>query len=215
MNKSLLKELEKFLTTNNLEFKADTLEEIYDITWRTKLNIKCKNCRDDFDISVKQLLRPHPARVGKVCPRCNTEMLFVNKLNELYGENPYEFLTTFRGYYAPIKVNCKKCNSVWETPIARSLLMGNDRGQHPCKQCATNRNFKKDIKDLENKLIEKFGKCNYEFLNPEKFTGIYSKQKISVRCKNCSTEFEVNPQNLVCPRNGKHYCRVCNSKKKS
>jgi len=66
------------------------------------------------------------------------------------------------------------------------------KGAHPCKQCAQLRNFKKDIRLLENNLIEKFGVCNYEFLT-NNFSGLYSKKKIEVRCKKCNNTFFVNP----------------------
>lgn len=211
MNKLLLVELESFIKNNDLLFPLSTLDEIYAISWKTKLNLTCKNCGEKFDISVKQLLRPHPERSGKVCPRCNAEDLFLKKLNELYGKNPYTFLSKFRGYQEPLKVKCNDCGTEWESICARNLLMKVEN--HPCRQCASNRNFKKDISTFQEKLKDKFGECNYIFLNPEKFTGIYSKQKIDVKCKFCESEFSVHPQNLLSPRNGKHYCKNCNTKK--
>ena len=215
MNKILLKELDEFIRKNNLEFKTDTLEEIYDITWKSQITIRCLKCDESFEISVKQLLRPHPARVGEVCPRCNAENLFTKKIVDLYGRNPYEFMSKFKGYYEPLTVKCIDCGSEWTTSVSRNLLMSKsaETRNHPCKKCAVKRNYKKDISSFQKKLEDKFGECNYEFINPSEFTGIYSKQKISVKCKKCNSSFDVSAQNLLFPRNGKHYCKNCNSKK--
>lgn len=212
MNEPLLKELEKYLSANNLEYRADSEEQIYAITWKSKLELTCLSCGDTFTISVKQLLRPHPERIGKVCPRCNSEHVFIEKLKETYGRNPYIFLTPFIGYNEMLKVECIDCGTEKTVRSARNLLM-TINGSHPCKKCASNRNFKRDITELEEKIKDKLGVCNYEFNDPENYTGLYSKKKISVKCKKCDSIFTVAPQNLFNPRNGKHYCKNCNYKK--
>ena len=84
-------------------------------------------------------------------------------------------------------------------------------GAHPCKQCGINRNYKQNIDNFKQKLEEKFGVCNYNFLS-DNYTGTYSKNKIHVRCKVCGNDFLVNPQNLLNPKNGKHYCKNCNKR---
>lgn len=215
MNAPLLIELDDFLKKNNLELLSEDFDFITSITWKTTIDIKCKKCGNIFSITVKQLLRPHPERTGLVCPRCNAENLFIKKLEEIYGENPYEFVNGFIGYNEPLTVKCKTCSYSWTTKAARNLLIGTSlpKGAHPCKQCATIRNFKKEIKNFEDLLIEKFGKCNYEFLS-DNFTGAYSKKKIHVKCSLCNNNFEVSPFNILNPKNGKHYCKYCNPRGK-
>lgn len=127
--------------------------------------------------------------------------------------------SNFSGYNEPLKVKCKTCNHIWTTKAARNLLIGATlpEGCHPCKQCASIRNFKKEIETFKTTLEEKFGTCDYEFLS-NNFTGAYSKKKIKVKCKLCNNEFDVSPFNILNPKNGKHYCKYCNprgKKKKS
>lgn len=214
MNEPLLKELGDFLKANKLEFRTDNINEIYSITWKSKIELTCLDCGKQFEITVKQLLRPHPERQGLVCPRCEAERLYRNKMTSTYGNVPYEFVTEFIGYNEPLTVRCLDCEAEFTASAARNLLMSRDlpEGAHPCKQCANIRNFKKDISEFENQLVEKFGTCNYEFLTPEDFSGAYSKKKIKVKCKLCGNEFDVNPQNILNPKNGKHYCKECNIK---
>lgn len=218
MNASLLIELDTFLKENELELQSNDFDFITSITWKTAIELKCLKCGKIFNITVKQLLRSHPPRTGKVCPRCNAEELFVNKLKEIYGENPYDFVSTFEGYNEPLKVKCKTCGYIWTTKAARNLLMGKELPEkaHPCKQCSNIRNFKKEIEVFKKILIEKFNACNYEFLSSI-FTGPYSKKKIHVKCLLCENEFDVSPTNIINPKNGKHYCKYCNprGKKKS
>lgn len=212
MNEKLLKELNDFLNQNNLELLADSEESIYSIGWKSKINLKCKICDEVFDITVKQLLRPHPVRSGEICPRCEAERLFTNKLLSTYGKIPYEFASKFLGYTSPLTVKCKECGYEFTTNSARNLLMPSDKDNPipPCKSCSNIKNFKQDISILEEELVKRFGECNYEFISPEDFSGVYSKKKIQVKCKICNDVFEVNPQNLLFPKNGKHYCKNCN-----
>lgn len=211
MNAPLLIELDKFLKENNLELQSTDFDFITSITWKTSIELKCKNCGHIFSITVKQLIRPHPERTGLICPRCNAEILFIKKLEELYNRNPYEFITKFEGYNEPLCVKCKDCNNIWTTKGARNLLIGKEF--HPCKMCSNKRNFKKEIIEFENMLVEKFGVCNYEF-KTDIFTGAYSKKKIRVKCLLCNNEFDVSPFNILNPKNGKHYCKYCNPRGK-
>lgn len=119
------------------------------------------------------------------------------------------------GYNEPLKVKCKTCGNIWSTKAARNLLIGATlpEGCHPCKQCASIRNFKKEIETFKTTLEEKFGTCDYEFLS-NSFTGAYSKKKIKVKCTLCNNEFDVSPFNILNPKNGKHYCKYCNPRGK-
>ena len=216
MNPSLLIDLNDFLNDNDLSLDSDDFDFITGINWKTNLPLICKKCGHKFSITTKQLLKPHPERIGKVCSRCNSEDLFNNKLKDLYGKNPYTFLTHFNGYTKPIKVKCNDCGYEWKTNAAKNLLMNNElpNGLHPCKKCSNKRNYKKSSETFKKIMIEKFGQCNYELLD-EDFLGIYSKKKIKVRCLKCGSEFSVAPSNLFSPNNGKHYCKNCNIKNKN
>ena len=215
MNKNLLMELEKCFKENHLDLVTDDIDLITNLNWKSVIKLECLDCGEQFDISVKQLLRPHPERIGRICPRCESEETFLKKLEDMYGSNPYEFLSRFNGYNKPLTVKCKDCGYEWTVRSARNLLMSASlpEGAHPCKQCGIIRNFKKDIDELQKELEKKFGSCDYEFLSADKYSGLYSKQKIKVRCKICGFEFETRAQNLLSPFNGRHYCKGCNSKK--
>ena len=123
MNAPLLIELDTFLKENNLELQSNDFDFITSINWKTSVILKCLKCGTIFNITVKQLLRPHPPRDGLICPRCNAEDLFIKKLTEIYGNNPYEFVTQFQGYNEPLAVKCKTCGYIWTTKSARNLLM--------------------------------------------------------------------------------------------
>ena len=96
MNAPLLIELDTFLKENNLELQSTDFDFITSITWKTAITLKCLKCQTIFQITVKQLLRPHPERTGLICPRCNAVILFINKLKETYKDNPYEFVEQFQ-----------------------------------------------------------------------------------------------------------------------
>lgn len=204
-------ELNDFLFNNKLETETDINDKI---TWKSTLNLKCLVCGNNFSITIKQLLRPHPERVGFICPRCESERKFINKLSEKYGRNPYEFLTQFTGYKNNIKVKCKDCGEEWECH-AEALLMNSKlkENNHPCKGCTKIREASgKDINKLREALITKFGACNYEFPDPKQYTGMFSKKKIDITCKLCGHKMSTSIYNILNPKNGKHYCRVCNKK---
>lgn len=204
-------ELTLFLLNNKLEIKTEIDDKL---TWKSTIDLKCLVCGHTLSITVKQLLRPHPERVGFVCPRCESERKFINKLSEKYGRVPYDFLTQFTGYKDNIKVKCKDCGEEWECN-AESLLMNSKLkgNNHPCKNCTRLREISgKDISELKNALINKFGTCNYEFPNPGQYAGMFSKKKIDIICKLCGHEMSTSVYNILNPKNGKHYCRVCNKK---
>lgn len=207
------KEFIEFLETNNL-IPLNSDDEIINMTWNSKVKLKCNVCSEEFEISLKQLLRPHPLRVGCVCPKCSLKEKFLAKMTEKYKRIPYEFLSEFKSYEETIKVKCKDCGEEWEAS-AKSLLMNSklSDNNHPCRGCTILRRQKKQPIDvLYNELSNKFGECNYELINPEKFTGMFSKEKYDIRCKICGHEFNTYLNNILNPSNGKHYCRVCNNK---
>lgn len=208
MNAPLLIELNDFLQKNKLLIENNDFTFLTNINWKTQLPLKCEKCNYQFQVSTKQLLRPHPPRVGQPCPRCNGEELFKNKLVSTYGYNPYNFISEFESYNDPLAVECKKCGYIWTTPSAKNLLINKNKIP-PCKCCANKRNYDNSIEDFKTELKNKFGKCEYEFFEP-KYQGKYSKKKLHVKCKICGYEFEATPQNLLNPKNGKHYCKNCN-----
>lgn len=208
MNASLLIELNDFLKQNNLELQSTDFNFITSINWKTPLQLKCLKCNHIFTITTKQLLRPHPERLGIVCPRCNGEDIFIKKLISTYGKNPYNFISKFESYNDPLTVECKTCGYLWTTPSARNLLINKDNIP-PCKCCANKRNYENSIDDFKETLKQKFGNCDYEFFTPQ-YQGKYSKKKMHVKCKICGYEFDATPQNLLNPKNGKHYCKNCN-----
>lgn len=204
-------ELFEFLKDNNLEMVSNDSDKII---WKSKLELRCITCGNTFNISIKQLLRPHPERNGMVCTKCDDERKFISKLNEKYGRNPYEFLTVFSGYDKLLKVKCKDCGFEWEA-TAKSLLMNSKLKDncHPCKMCTKmRRDSTKNISELENELINKFGECNYTFPEPKTYAGLFSKEKIRIICKICGHEMFTHVGNILNPSNSKHYCRVCNNK---
>ena len=179
----------------------------------TTLNCKCMSCNKEFSVSSKNFLDPR--RTGKVCQVCNAKEKFLNKLNELYGSNPYTFMTEFTGYNNPLKVKCNDCGYEFEVKKASSLLMISNlpEGTHPCKNCTKLRaKAGRSITELESALIEKFGECRYTFPEPEKYKGLFSKEKFKIVCKDCGHEMYTYISNILNPSNGIHYCRVCNNK---
>ena len=192
-------ELQEFLEDNKLEL-ASSIDKLI---WKSKLEIRCITCGKVFSVGVKQLLRPHPERVGLVCPKCEEDRRYFQKLESKYGRNPYEFLTPFDGYDSLVKVKCKDCGYEWEA-TAKSLLMNSKLkdSTHPCKGCTKNRrSATKNIDELITELKTKFGECNYEFTNPSEYTGKFSKEKINIKCKICGHEMKTHVGNILNPTN--------------
>lgn len=207
---SINNELNDFLEANNLKL----LSEISEPKWKDKIELECLNCGTKFAISIQQLLRPHPIRTTPVCPLCNSKDKFNKALIRKYGRIPYEFLSEFKGYSESIKVKCLDCGFEFEsTPEVLLMNVHLDKGCHPCTNCTKLRlRAKKDIKELERTLKAKFGECNYEFPHPELYAGMHSKEKFEIICKKCGHTMHTYINNILNPKNGYHYCRVCNSK---
>lgn len=172
-----------------------------------------------FSISVRQLLYPHPKRKYDIaCPICSAERKYISKLKELYGENPYTFLSPFKGYMQPLTVKCNDCGYDFTVNRAKTLLLNAHmtKGHHPCKQCAkleySSRKKTQTIDEFINQLREKFGSCQYEFPYPEEFRLWNQKTKMHIVCKSCGHMMFTYPNNILHPSNGMHYCRVCNKK---
>lgn len=148
MNEVLLKELNQYLNENNLEVLLTGMD-LVDLTWTTKIPIRCKVCGDVREITVKQLLKPHPPRDGLVCNFCNNKRLFEEKIVKEYGRNPWEFLSPFQGYSEPIAIRCKDCGQVSIANEAKNLLMHVklEPGRHPCRTCSR-------IRHAQEKLIK-------------------------------------------------------------
>lgn len=175
-----------------------------------KITLKCKKCDNVFEISISNILDKR--RKGLVCQRCDKEKKFINALEKLYSRNPYDFLSKFTNATSPLKVRCKDCGYDFTVNNPTTQLLNQKNKHHPCLQCSFNRNYKKDISELENELIKVFGKCNYIFPEPEKSGGLHSKNKMKIICKICGHEMITHPYNILNPKNKHHYCRVCNNK---
>jgi uncharacterized Zn finger protein len=184
-----------------------------------KITVKCNNCGEIFSITIKQLVSPHPARDSTPCPRCKSKTNFINQLIKLYGRNPYEFISQYIDQKTSLTVKCLDCGDIFTVDKAAYLLCttGLPKGAHPCKKCSELRNKEnKNIEDLKKAVIEKTGSFDYEILNPEEYNGMYNKNtRLKVKCTRCGFIFEIMPQNLLHPRNGDHYCEVCNNRKKT
>lgn len=207
--------VEEYMSNNNSELVYAPEPLII----KSRITVKCKKCGTQYSITVGQLLHPHPERAyPTACPTCTSEFKFLAKLSRTYGRIPYAILSDFKGYDMPLKVKCKDCGYEWEAKKAKSLLSlaGLPVGAHPCSNCTKLRAAKsksKDITELQNALIEKFGKCEYTFPHPEEYSGIYSKKQMHVICSICGHEMTTVPGNLLSPSNGTHYCKNCNKSK--
>ena len=188
------------------------------LTLKSEIGLKCTMCNTEFKISIRQLLYPHPKRTHSVCPNCAVKEKYITKLGDLYGRNPYEFKTPFKGYMNPLTVKCKDCGYEFTVNKAKTLLLNAHMkpGHHPCKQCAkleyASRKKTQSIDSFKQQLINKFGGCFYEFPYPEEFRLWNQKEKIHIICKQCGHEMFTYPNNILNPKHGKHYCRVCNKK---
>ena len=209
---NLKEELVEYLDSHNSEL----IETPETLLTKSKIKIRCNDCGTEYEISAIQLLHPHPERTyPTACPMCTSKYKFIAKIEKTYGRNPYELLSEFKGYDQPIKVRCKDCGYEWETKKAKNILSTANlpEGAHVCAGCTKIRakeNAGKDIKELQDKLIEKFGACEYTFPHPEEYTGMYSKKPIHVVCTRCGYEMFTVPSNLMAPSNGEHYCKGCN-----
>lgn len=176
-----------------------------------KLHYKCNICGEEYATTVSNILDNR--RTAGICNRCSNEKNFIETLIRLYNKNPYTFLSRFTSNSQPLRVKCNDCGFEFEVKRAAILLCNHNfpKGKHPCKNCSKNRLKKnKPIEELENKLIDLFGECNYKFPFPEKYMGIYSKEPFLVICKKCNTEIYTLLNNIIHPDNGFHYCAVCN-----
>lgn len=195
--------IELLLEAENLQFVS--------IDENNSVKYYCRTCKTLGEISEKQLVSPHPARTGKICQLCRSKDRLISKTIELYGFDPYEYIS-YEGYNEPATVKCRTCGEVFTKNHAYSLV---DRMTKfpPCKKCAENRKNarKTSLKDFEELLIKKFGACNFEF-DDKSFNGLSRTEKIKGKCKFCGHEFETFYTNILNPKNGKHYCRVCNNK---
>lgn len=212
-----INELNKFkneLNKYNLSFLHDENgNNNEDIISGKNITLKCNECGSIFDIKLEYIIHCHPERKLTPCHKCKMLHQFISALNAEYGENPYTFLSEFNGREKPLTVKCNTCGYVWTSKKASKLLSNANLlpGHHPCKQCATNQ-FKQDISELESALTAKFGACEYAFPNPEEYMGLFSKKKMHIICKLCGHKMFTCVNNIRTPKNGKHYCRVCNHK---
>lgn len=210
MNSEVLSKIREIAYSENITIS--NLSE--DLKVKTDyLNFTCNKCHHEGKTTASNLLDTR--RKTKICQYCLKLEKFEDALIKKYGRNPYEFISEFKGYNEPITVKCKDCGFEFSEKKASSLLMNSKlpEGKHPCKNCTKLRiQEKKDINDLISSLTKKFGACNYTFPEPEKYMGIHSRTKFKIVCNFCGHEMETYITNILNPKNGKHYCRVCNHK---
>ena len=213
MKTETIKKFLDLLEDENMSLVNMTVENLGNITKKDKITIKCNNCNSEFTSTYKNFLDNR--RSAKLCLLCDSKEKFMEKIKNLYKDIPYEFKSDFKGYYKPLTVLCKSCNTEFSVNKATNLLANHNypEGTHPCPECSKRRlknNKNININIFKEKLIEKYGECNYSFPFPEKFNGLYSKSPFLVICNKCGSEIYTLPNNIINADNGKHYCKNCN-----
>lgn len=180
-------------------------------TSTTPILCRCNVCGYEWKKIPYELLKR-----GTGCPECGkkkqaksktfSEEEYENKLIELFGENPYEFLTPYKGFKNKIKVRHKECGYEFEAKpgnlIQKSL-------KHPvCVNCLRN-NHKMTTEKYQKKLDDFFGiDKSYDVL--EDFIDINT--AIKHRCRICNYEWKTSPANIYGGLYGKtRVCPSCNN----
>jgi len=189
------------------------LEEF--INSKTPIKCKCNKCNYIWKKAPYELIIR-----GTGCPNCSslsgkgrkisfTEKDFENKLIDLFGENPYEFITPFKGYKERITVKCKECGYIFDAKPSNLTLK---TLKHPtCSNCLKN-NHKMTTEKYQNKLDKHFGKeKSYTIL--EEY--IDENTAIKHRCNICNYEWKTSPANIYRGMYGKtRVCPSCNNMKR-
>lgn len=158
------------------------------INGRTKVNLKCNVCGNEFSVT------PGSLYMGHGCASCagtssKSSELFVEEMSYVHPE--IYVLDEYKNSKTKIKLRCSVCNGEWEaTP--NSLLMG--RG---CPYCAglarkTHERFVSEMKSKHPDIV---------------IIGAYKNNKTTVeyRCSKCGETFQGKPNSMLnawrgCPR---------------
>lgn len=185
------------------------LEEF--INSKTPIKCKCNTCGYIWKKAPYELIIR-----GTGCPNCSTlsgkgrkksftQKDFENKLISLFNENPYEFITPFKGYKEKIKVKCKKCGYEFEGKPSNLTLKSL---KHPvCVNCLRN-NHKMTTEKYQTKLDNFFGiDKSYDILEDY----VNENTAIKHRCRICKYEWTTSPANITGGMYGKtRVCPSCN-----
>jgi len=199
---SVIKDL---LKKNNLSTK----QNIENLNKNEILHLECDICKRNIDYKITIFIDKRYRNSPK-CQYCKFKTNLKNSMIEKYGREPYTYLEELVDYETPIKIQCKDCRS--EMVLSPRTMLATFRypeGKHPCKVCAYERNYNKNnIDDLKEKLIQHFGKINYDFVDISEYKSFYSrKNKLKLKCKKCNHTFEItNVSGLI---GDHHYCPSC------
>jgi len=194
---------------NKFEFLEDYINS------KTPILTKCNTCGHVWKKAPYELISR-----GTGCPNCSTlsgrgrklsftQEDFENKLINLFGENPYKFITPFMNYKTKIKVKCKKCGYEFEAKPSNLVLHSL---KHPvCANCLRN-NHKMTTEKYQEKLDNFFGKDkSYDVLEDY----INENTAIKHRCRICNYEWKTSPANITGGMHGKtRVCPSCNNMKR-
>lgn len=169
--------------------------------YNRKIEVQCKKCGYVWDSTPGHLIE------GKACPKCagimkktNEEFLKQLKIKKI-EVTPLE---PYINNHTPIKVQCQKCDNIWDARPA-NILFG-----FGCPVCARKKTAKKlslNQKDFLQSMSEK-GNPNIIILSDY----VNSRTKIKCKCKKCNYEWYASP-NALLQGNGCHKCNGGISKK--
>ena len=164
---------------------------------RTPIEVQCNRCKRIWETPAKSL----SAGISgcRVCAQKNVTKkkrnpeTFLSELVEIHGKN-IQLLDIYRNTYTRMRVQCNKCETVWETTANRLL---NGSGCAKCWQLKST----KTQKDFMGELIERYG-FRFQLL------GGYKNERtmIEVRCNFCGDVFKVMPRGIL---RGTHGCLKC------
>ena len=183
---------------------------------KSTVGIMCRHnvCGSEFKKIPYELIKR-----GSGCPVCSkkdankkktaTNEEFEQKLINIFGYNPYIFLTPYTKVNNTIKVKCKKCGYEFSTRAGN--LIDKKLKRPYCKMCY-NQNRKMTKEKYQEKLDSYFGKDkSYTVL--EDF--VDENTAILHKCNICNYEWKTSPANIYCGMYGKkRVCPSCNNMKR-
>jgi hypothetical protein len=208
LTKENYKELLKENTNNEYEFLEDYIKST------TPILCHHKSCGHKWKVAPYEIIKR-----GSRCPECAKKIIsdskkgdlekLEKKLIEVYGFNPYKFLSEYKSWRDYIKVECKKCGTVQEiTPLNMFNARRKKSGFYPCMVCDFNRKNKgKGLGKRNNipKNLSKLTKENYRELlkentnNEYEFLEDYIKSTTPILCyhKLCGHKWKVAPYEII------------------
>lgn len=155
------------------------------INSRTKLNVKCRICSNEWSVIPCTLQRgagcPKCGRINQAGSRKKSSSEFSNELKMV---NPnVEIIDEYVNSKTKIAVRCKECNYEWAVSPT-SLLRGSG-----CPKCAGN------MRKTHERFVSEMKSLNPNIL----IKGTYknAKTNILVQCMLCNYEWEPTPTNLL------------------